>query len=74
MTNKKQKQSTEVEKVKPEYQGNLQVSMWKKVTKNGEVYYSVKVGQYANCFLVKTAVEESTALNFSTKLKGGMDK
>lgn len=35
---------------KPDMKGRINVAAWKKTDKNGEEYWSVKLGQYFNLF------------------------
>lgn len=35
---------------KPDMKGRINVAAWKKIDKNGEEYWSVKLGQYFNLF------------------------
>ena len=41
--------NTEVPR-KPDMKGRINVAAWKKTDKNGEEYWSVKLGQYFNLF------------------------
>lgn len=55
----KENQTLEGEKPegdKPAYRGKLDVALWRKDDKNGNTYYTMKIGNIANLFQVTEKV------------------